>query len=976
MQISIHLKIALLLLFIMLSSVASLAVVPSITVTLNGTGEMSGDITFDYLIADSDSLQVDLLVEFDVGTGFSAATITGTVSNIAPAGYSGSIVWNTLTDANGVDVSNATVRITPSNSNGSGSPGESAAFHLDNNELPIATIETPVGELSGNITISYQLSDSESDLLTLIGEYAISGVWSQALTETGISSNNYSGSVTWNSLTDLQGIDDEFVQFRITVEDNDTGNTATTLVFHVDNNSLPSASIFTPTGESSGDITISYRLTDSESDVLLLIGEYAVDGVWNPALTQTGITSDDYSGSLTWNSLLNLPGVDDTEILFRITVKDNDTGNTSATSSFHVDNNNPPFISATGPVGVFRGPAMINYNLVDDETDLLGLLIEYSINEGSSWNIASITGDSSNITNYISTVTWNSLTDIPLFDGVAQFRLTPHDNDRGFPAIVPLIIDNIGLPEVSVTTVFPSEITGDQPFRYQIIDNESDSVFLDIEFRKNNSPSWTPALIVGETDTLFPDKYTGSLIWQTDSTGQFPHEDRFSVEFRIRARDEHLGVWTESPLLHIDNNERPEVVTIPTIPDTITGKIDLALEVSDVEGDTLGIRIQFSRTGGNKWKTGHALGESSGLLPSNYTPTSIWDSVLDIGFILGAAIRLRFAAFDHDRSDYVESNDFIVYNIVGDFSGDDKIDFDDISGFVDTWVTQDTIRETGPTDGIPPFLSVQKDGTVDFEDMMSFILMWNWSYSDNNVSLSKQTAIYRNGRSEHPILITVKSENDQTSALYFSIPELENVWSARVLMSYDESGIKIRDISLNDKYGENRETLFIKRTENSKGNAEIILAPLDKKPLSDWKHDIFNVKLSSDKDGYSGNVTIAYDLRDINGNVLSTGVFEHRLEISSSLPKEYSLHNNYPNPFNPVTTIEFDLPVSGKVNLKIFNLLGEEVATLLEEELVAGRHGVKWEGLNNAKQLVSSGVYFYSIKTGSFTAVKKMLLIR
>jgi len=958
--------------------------VPSITVTINGSGEFSGDITFSYIITDSDNLNVDLLVEFDIGNGFTVATITGTVSNIPPAGYSGSLVWNTLSDADGVDASNAILRITPSDSNGSGSPGESATFHLDNNELPSASIETPAGEVAGNIAISYQLSDSENDVLTLIGEYAIGGVWNTALTQTGITSNNYSGSVTWNSLTDLQGIDDEFIQFRITVEDNDTGNTATSASFHVDNNDIPSAIINTPSGELSGEISISYQLTDSESDVLTLIGEYAVGGVWNPARTQTGITSNDYSGSLKWNSLNDLPEVDDINIMFRITVTDNDTGNTSATSAFHVDNNNPPFVSsATGPTEQgFRGNAVINYNLSDDETDVLGLLIEYSINDGSSWNSASITGDSSNITNYSSSVTWHSLRDEPLFEGVAQIQLTPHDNDRGSSAIVPLSIDNIGLPEVSITTLFPSEITGDQPFTYQIIDNESDSVFLDIEFRKNNSPAWTSALIVGETNTLFADKYIDTLIWQTDSTGQFPHEDRFGVEFRMRARDEHIGEWTDTLLLHIDNNEPPEVLTVPTIPDTITGEIDLPLVVTDIEGDTLGIRIQFSRNGGINWKTGHALGESSGLLPSNYTPTTVWDSVLDIGFILGAATRLRFAVFDHDRSGYVESNDFIVDNFVGDFSGDFKIDFEDISGFVDTWNTQDTVRETGPTkdengiEGTPPFLTVYKDSIIDFEDMMSFILMWNWSYKDNNVSLSKQISNFSRSKSEHPLTLFNKTNKNQTTGIYFSIPEMPDVWSGRLLLSYDQTELMVRDISLATEYNKNRQNLFIKRTENSKGVAEIVVAPLDNSSISDWEGDIFRVNLTSDKYGYTGMISIAYDLRDKNGTVLSSGVFEHRLEIVSSLPKTYSLHNNYPNPFNPATTIEFDLPVSGKVNLKIYNLLGEEVATLLEEELIAGRHSVIWDGLNNAQITVSSGVYFYWIKTGSFNAVKKMLLIR
>ena len=966
----------LIFLVIMLSSVVSFAAVPSITVTLNGAGEMSGDISFNYLIVDTDSLEVDLVVEFSTGTGFKSAIITGVITNISPAGYSGSLVWNSLSNAIGIDASNTRLRITPSNSNGSGSPGLSAAFHLDNNEPPSVSIETPIGEQSQNITFSYQLSDSESDELIVIGEYAINDIWNQALTQTGITADNYSGSITWNSSTDLQGIDDEFVQFRITVVDNDTGATSTTSPFHVDNNSLPSVSITTPTGESSGEITISYQLTDSENDTLTLIGEYAVDGVWNPALTQTGISSDNYSGGLIWDSFNNLQGVDDTNILFRLTVTDNDTGNTSATSPFHVDDNNPPFISATGPVEVFRGDALINYDLFDDETDVLGLLFEYSVDDGSSWNIASITGDSSNITEYISTVTWHSLRDIPLFDGIARFQLTPHDNDRGSSAIVPLSIDNIGLPEVTVTTSFPLEITGDLPFTFQIIDNESDSVFLDIEFRKNNSSPWIPALIVGETNTLFPEKYVGTLIWQTDSIGQFPHEDRFGVEFRIRGNDEHIGMWNETLFLHVDNNVIPEVLNIPIIPDTLTGKISLPLVVTDIEEDILGIAIQFFIDGRNKWQEGHALGESAGLPPSNYTPTTIWDSVLDIGFVLGAGVRLRFAAFDNDRSDYVESNDFIVVNIVGDYSGDKIIDFNDIPGFVDTWVTQDTVRETGPTVGIPPDLSVQKDGFIDFEDLMSFIIMWNWSYEVNNVSLLKQIADYRNAVSEHPIIIRDKNEGDQTSALYFSIPELEDVWSLRVLLSYDETGINIRNISLNEKFNGSRENLFIKRTENSNGGAEIILAPLDNNSLSDWDGEIFQVILSADNSGYSGNVTIAYDLRDLNGSVLSKGVIEHRLEIVPSIPKAYSLHNNYPNPFNPVTTIEFDLPVSGRVNLKIFNLLGEEVATLLEEELAAGRHGVKWEGLNNAKELVSSGIYFYSIKTGSFNAVKKMLLIR
>jgi hypothetical protein len=88
-------------------------------------------------------------------------------------------------------------------------------------------------------------------------------------------------------------------------------------------------------------------------------------------------------------------------------------------------------------------------------------------------------------------------------------------------------------------------------------------------------------------------------------------------------------------------------------------------------------------------------------------------------------------------------------------------------------------------------------------------------------------------------------------------------------------------------------------------------------------------------------------------------------------PDEYVLEQNYPNPFNPSTTIQFSLPKSGDVTLKIFNLLGEEVKTLVEEYREAGKHSVQF----NASQL-ASGIYFYRLQAGSFVETKKMILLR
>ncbi len=94
-------------------------------------------------------------------------------------------------------------------------------------------------------------------------------------------------------------------------------------------------------------------------------------------------------------------------------------------------------------------------------------------------------------------------------------------------------------------------------------------------------------------------------------------------------------------------------------------------------------------------------------------------------------------------------------------------------------------------------------------------------------------------------------------------------------------------------------------------------------------------------------------------------------ENELGLPKEFSLRQNYPNPFNPSTNIEFALPEQAEVSLKVYNLLGREIYTLVSEKMNAGNHKVEF----NASGL-STGLYFYRIQAGSFIQTKKMMLIK
>ncbi|RMF55325.1 MAG: T9SS C-terminal target domain-containing protein [Calditrichaeota bacterium] len=95
-------------------------------------------------------------------------------------------------------------------------------------------------------------------------------------------------------------------------------------------------------------------------------------------------------------------------------------------------------------------------------------------------------------------------------------------------------------------------------------------------------------------------------------------------------------------------------------------------------------------------------------------------------------------------------------------------------------------------------------------------------------------------------------------------------------------------------------------------------------------------------------------------------------ESEDRIPKEFALYQNYPNPFNPTTTISFSLPISSRVTLKIYDLTGQEVATLLEnQQLTPGTHEINFE----AEQL-PSGVYLYRLWTTQYSAAKKMVLIK
>jgi hypothetical protein len=146
------------------------------------------------------------------------------------------------------------------------------------------------------------------------------------------------------------------------------------------------------------------------------------------------------------------------------------------------------------------------------------------------------------------------------------------------------------------------------------------------------------------------------------------------------------------------------------------------------------------------------------------------------------------------------------------------------------------------------------------------------------------------------------------------------------------------------------------------------------------------VTIVADRNGYNSSQTDVvisqsqYSLDNVNITMTPNGVTS--VGDNSVVPANFALNQNYPNPFNPSTTISFELPAASRVNLQIFNVLGQEVSSLFNGDVAAGKYDVVWNGKDNNGRSIASGIYFYKLHAAAsiggkeFSSIKKMLLLK
>lgn len=139
-----------------------------------------------------------------------------------------------------------------------------------------------------------------------------------------------------------------------------------------------------------------------------------------------------------------------------------------------------------------------------------------------------------------------------------------------------------------------------------------------------------------------------------------------------------------------------------------------------------------------------------------------------------------------------------------------------------------------------------------------------------------------------------------------------------------------------------------------------------------------SVVISADGNmAYKGSGYVDSDTEEVVATIESElSIVSTSTTVGSKLPSKFSLSQNYPNPFNPSTTISYTLNNPARVSLKVYNMLGAEIATLVNEQQLAGEKIVTWNALNSSGSTLPSGLYLYQLKAGSQVLTKKMTLIK
>tara|TARA_B100000963_G_scaffold27406_1_gene20408 strand:+ start:2275 stop:4854 length:2580 start_codon:yes stop_codon:yes gene_type:complete len=428
------------------------------------------------------------------------------------------------------------------------------------------------------------------------------------------------------------------------------------------------------------------------------------------------------------------------------------------------------------------------------------------------------------------------------------------------------------------------------------------------------------------------------------------------VEISI-GRDSCVGVNSgegnlgSNKLVVIVDTSAPEIGTfnIGNIQDTfyITSQYPgLNLVLKNFEDDVSGISNYYVSVGLSP--TGQEIYPATAFSSTFISiPPSELSSLSDFQQYYVNVFARNFVGLDSE----VVSNSFYYFgSLIGDHDGDWDIDFVDYAYFISNYPGIDI----APVTGSAPYFFPNFDGISDDKDLNMFESQWNWSLAQQTIR-DEPNYTEQSGPGERPSLnlvneqLVVRFDPDASTSQFY------------LKYSPDEYAINYLSSNLNNY-------IILNGNDADRGIIQMEVADYS-----------FNRSTPIEITFSFENNTDSYDFLEYNFSTYNktNQIVAEGYDYLQTAPSNYRLAQSYPNPFTSGgTTIEFDLPVTDTVTMFILDIRGRKVRTLINKEQLFGYQSVMWDAKNDDGEMVSSGVYFYQIKSRNFNEVGKLVFVK
>ncbi len=318
--------------------------------------------------------------------------------------------------------------------------------------------------------------------------------------------------------------------------------------------------------------------------------------------------------------------------------------------------------------------------------------------------------------------------------------------------------------------------------------------------------------------------------------------------------------------------------------------------------------------------------------------------------------------------------------MLGDVDADGIVYFGDLAIFAGTYDTKQGDAAYLPVFDIGPTVSNSSedipttDNKVDFEDLVIFAMNYMVaSYAKPLAGPSEKVSgdlglIFTGATDSIPL-------GNQYQVRVSLVNNQDTVKSIHFILSYDSTQVRFIDARRSYHLVDSAQPVFF-YGKDTLGSVDVSFALLGANAPITGSGEIalitFELAHKRTQPDFSFSLV---DLRDVSGQSLDVSE-DPGNGGNPQIPTAFHLNQNYPNPFNAWTQISYDLPKSGEVSLRIYNIKGELVRELMNEYTPAGRHSITWDGKNKEGLFTASGIYFYQIVSEGFAETRKMIFVK